>query len=211
MEILWLGYSCFRIKGKEATVLTDPYRPSRGLDMGRPTAEIVTVSCDLPGHNNVGGVVSARTVVDGPGEYEVSNVMITGIATFVSMPDGGKVRNTIYLMEMDELKVCHLGVLDRVPSPDLIETLGSVDILMVPIARENTIQALGATEIISLLEPRMVVPMHFQTDLGEAELNPVHRFLKEMGIKNPVPQSRSLVTKGNLPGETQVVLLDCKR
>ena len=110
MEITWLGHSCFRIKGKEAILITDPYDGSIGYSLGKPKANIVTSSHNHPGHSFVAGIGGEPRVVRGPGEYEIANVFITGISTFHDAEKGNKWgKNTVYLIEMDEITVCHLG------------------------------------------------------------------------------------------------------
>lgn len=207
MEILWLGHSCFRLKGKGAALLTDPFDPSTGYNLGKPTAEVVTVSINLPDHNHVEGVAGEPMVIDGPGEYEVSGILITGIAS----PSGQQgVRNTVYVIEMDDLRVCHLGNLGKIPKNDLVETVGNVDVLLVPVGGRETLDASTAAETISLLQPKMVVPMHYRTSLFGPDLEPIDRFLKEMGIKDPVSQPKLNVTKSTLPENTQVMLMETK-
>lgn len=209
MEINWLGHSCFRLKGKAATVLMDPFDPSLGLPMvANPTADVVTVSIDLPGHNCVSAVAGEPAVIDGPGEYEVAGILITGIRSRSAREQGS--RNTIYLLEMDDMRLCHLGDLAKVPKSDLVELVGAVDILMVPVGGQQTLDATMASETISVLQPKMVIPMHYRTSLFDAELEPLDRFLREMGLKDPVPQPKLNIAKGTLPETTQVVVMETR-
>src|SRR3989304_3652494 len=116
MEITWLGHSCFRIRGKEVTIITDPYDKSLGYTLGKPTANIVTVSHHHPGHDCVAMVSGKPKIVDGPGEYEISDVIITGIPSFHDERTGAiRGKNTAYLIQIDEVAVCHLGDLGHVP------------------------------------------------------------------------------------------------
>jgi L-ascorbate metabolism protein UlaG (beta-lactamase superfamily) len=208
VEIIWAGHSCFRIKGKKTSIITDPFDKSIGYSLGKATANIVTISIDLPDHNNAGAVAGNPMIIDGPGEYEVAGVLITGIA-FPTSPNGP--RNTVYVMELDDLRLCHLGDLDRVPGAELIETLNSMDVLMVPVGGRGTLNASKAAETISLLDPKLVIPMHYKTRECQMELDPVDRFLKEMGIKELAPQPKVHATKSNLPSEgTQVVVMEPK-
>ncbi len=208
MEVTWLGHSCFRLKGKGATLLTDPFDPSTGYFLGKPAADIVTVSISLPDHNYVEGVSGDPTIIDGPGEYEVSGILITGIASRSATEQTA--RNTIYVVEMDDLRLCHLGDLMKVPKNNLVESVGDVDVLMVPVGGRDTLDALQAMETISLLQPKIVIPMHYRTSLFGPELEPLDRFLREMGVKEPVPQPKLNVTRGSLPEPTQVVVLETK-
>ena len=209
MDISWLGHSCFRIKGTQATVITDPYSPDLGYSLGKPTARIVTVSHEHPGHSYVQGVGGDPKQVSGPGEYEISGVLIIGMATFHDGEKGGKRgKNTIYLMEVDEVSVCHLGDLGHVLTTEQVEEIDNVDVLLLPVGGVSTIDAPMAAEVVRQLEPKVVVPMHYKTPVLNRELEPVDRFLKEMGIKEVISQAKLSFTKPSLPTSTQVFLLD---
>jgi len=212
MDITWLGHSCFRIKGSRATIVTDPYSKDLGYSLGKPTARIVTVSHEHPGHCYVEGVGGQPKVVKRPGEYEISDVLIIGIATFHDR-EGGKKRgkNTVYLMEIDEVAVCHLGDLGHVLTSEQIEDIGNVDVLLLPVGGVSTINAPMAAEVVRQLEPKVVIPMHYKTPALKWELEPVDRFLKEMGAKQVSSQPKLSVSKSNLPLSTQVFLLDYQR
>ncbi len=212
MEITWLGHSCFRIKGKEAAVVTDPYEKNIGYSLGRPAANIVTVSHGHSQHDNIDGVGGSPKVISGPGEYEIANVLITGIRTFHDAEGGEKRgKNTVYLIEIDEVMVCHLGDLGHVPTSEQAEEMSNVDVLLVPVGGLTTMDAAAASETISLLEPKIVIPMHYKTEVLKGELEPLGRFLKEMGLKEITPQPKLVVTKQSLPAHTQVVVLDYRR
>lgn len=209
MEISWLGHSCFRIKGRQATVITDPYSPELGYTLGKPTARIVTVSHQHPGHSYVQGVGGEPKPLRGPGEYEISGVLIIGIATFHDADNGRKRgKNTVYLMEVDEVTVCHLGDLGHVLTDEQAEQVDNVDVLLLPVGGVSTIDAPMAAEVVRQLEPKVVVPMHYKTEALKRELAPVDRFLKEMGLKEVTSQPKLSFTKANLPISTQVFLLD---
>lgn len=212
MEIIWLGHSCFRLKGKEVTLLTDPFDRSSGYSLGKVTADVVTISHQAPDHSNVKGVGGHPQVVDGPGEYEIRGVFITGVATRRDDGKGReKERNTAYLIEMDDLTVCHLGDLGHLLTPQQVEQMNNADVLMIPVGGNNTINAVQAAEVVSQIEPRIVIPMHFKTEVTTLDLEPVGRFLREMGVTDPTPQPKLTVTKSSLPEETTVVLLDYRR
>lgn len=212
MDISWLGHSCFRIKGSRATIVTDPYSKDLGYSLGKPTARIVTVSHEHPGHCYVEGVGGQPRVVRRPGEYEISDVLIIGIATFHDR-EGGKKRgkNTVYLMEIDEVAVCHLGDLGHVLTSGQIEDIGNVDVLLLPVGGVSTINAPMAAEVVRQLEPKVVIPMHYKTPALKWELEPVDRFLKEIGAKQVGSQPKLSVSKSNLPLTSQVFLLDYQR
>ena len=211
MEITWLGHSCFRLRGRDATVVTDPCDKSTGYSIGRPTGDIVTVSHDHPGHNNVGAVPGSPRIVQGPGEFEIAGVLIMGVPTYHDGEKGTKLgKNTAYVFELDDVRVCHLGDLGHVPTPEQAEELSGVDILLTPVGGNSTIGASAAAETVSLLEPKLVIPMHYKTPAAKAELDPLDRFLKEMGARTALEeqQPKLSVTKSTLPHETKVLVLD---
>ncbi len=212
MDITWLGHSCFRIRGSRATVITDPYSPDLGYSLGKPTARIVTVSHQHPGHSYVQGIGDQPRVISGPGEYEISGVLIIGIATSHD-GEGGRKRgkNTVYLMEIDEISVCHLGDLGHVLSAGQVEEIDNVDVLLLPVGGVSTINAPVAAEVVRQLEPKVVIPMHYKTPALGWELEPVERFLKEIGAKEVNPLPKLSLTKSSLPVTTQVFLLDYPR
>jgi L-ascorbate metabolism protein UlaG (beta-lactamase superfamily) len=147
--------------------------------------------------------------VTGPGEYEISGVLIIGMTTFHD-GEGGKNRgkNTVYLIEADEVAVCHLGDLGHVLTTKQVEELENVDVLLLPVGGVSTIDAPMAAEVVRQLEPKVVVPMHYKTKALTWELEPVDRFFKEMGIKQIASQPKLSLTKANLPPTTQVFWLD---
>lgn len=210
IEISWLGHSCFRLKGRDATLVTDPYDDSIGYALGGPAANIVTSSHAHPGHSFAAGVEGGPKVVRGPGEYEICGVIIRGIGTFHDAEGGAaRGRNTVYVIEMDEVTVCHLGDLGHALSPAQVEEVSGAEVLLVPVGGVSTIDAATAAETVRVLQPRIVVPMHFATPALRFKLDSADGFLKEMGIKTDLPpQPRLSVTKTGLPEETQVVLLD---
>jgi L-ascorbate metabolism protein UlaG (beta-lactamase superfamily) len=210
MQITWHGHSCFRLRSRKGAVVTDPYGKGIGYKLPRLRGDVVTVSHDHPDHDNVKLVKGNPKVISGPGEYEIKGIFIIGIPTF---HDGrrGKLsgRNTIYLFDFEELTICHLGDLGHVPTQAQIEDLGEVDVLLIPVGGVTTIGPAEASEVISLLEPKIVIPMHYKTDaLQEMELQPVDQFLKEMGTKETDPEDRLKVRRGGLPSDTQVMLLN---
>jgi len=209
MEISWLGHSCFRIRGSHATIITDPYLPSLGYSLGKPTARIVTISHQHPGHSYVQGVGGEPKPVSGPGEYEISGVLIIGIATFHDRERGRRRgKNTVYLIEVDNIAVCHLGDLGHVLTVEQVEELGDVDVLLLPVGGVSTINAPMAAEVVRQLEPKVVVPMHYKTEVLNWELEPVERFLKEIGMERVVSQPKLSFTRSSLPASTQVFLLN---
>lgn len=212
MEIEWFGLSCFRLRSREATVVTDPYEKSIGLKLPRPRGDIVTVSHNHAGHDNADGVAGNPKVIQGPGEYEISNVFVTGVRTFHDKR-GGKDRgkNTAYAINIEGINVCHLGDLGHVPTQAQADEIGDVDILLVPVGGGNALNASDAAEVVSLFEPMIVIPMHYRVPDLTVKLDPVEKFIKEMGVKAPAPIESLNVKKEGLPKETQLVLLGIKQ
>lgn len=219
MEITWLGHSCFRLRDRTATVVTDPYGKEFGLILPRVRADIVTVSHDADDHNHVRGLKGDYKVFVGPGEYEVSNVFVTGLTlaerkrdkSQKSAKENGRVRNTVFLIEFSDLTVCHLGDLNIVPTQAMLEeSLSSVDVLMIPVGGSDTLNAAQAAEVVSLIEPHVVIPMHYKSKGLKMKLDPVKKFLKEMGLDKLETQDSMKLTHGSLPDETQVALLALK-
>jgi L-ascorbate metabolism protein UlaG (beta-lactamase superfamily) len=213
MEITWLGHSCFRLRGKEAAIVTDPFGKETGYSLNRPNADIVTISHDHPGHSNAGGVAGQPRVIAGPGEFEIAGVLLFGIPTFHDSKKGEELgKNTAFVIEVDDVRVCHLGDLGHVPTQDQVEELSGVDVLLAPVGGENTIDAATAAEVVSMLGPKLVIPMHYQTPVSKQKLEPLDRFLKEMGAKaaNDERLPKIAVTRSTLPEETKVQVLDYK-
>lgn len=208
MDITWLGHSCFRIKGNQAVIITDPFPPDMGYTLGKQTANIVTVSHQHPSHSYVQGIGGEPRLIKGPGEYEISNVLIIGIATFHDSVKGqSRGKNTTYLMEIDGVAVCHLGDIGHVLNDEQVEEMGNVDVLLLPVGGVNTINAAMAAEVIRKLEPKAVIPMHYKTPALKRELDPVEDFLKEMGMGQVEPRPKFSVSRSNLPLSTQVFVL----
>ena len=211
MEITWLGRSCFRLRGRDAAIVMDPCDKSTGYNIGKLTADIVTISHDHPAHANVAAVTGTPRVVQGPGEFEISGVLIMGVRTYHDGEKGAKLgKNTAFVLELDDVRICHLGDLGHVPTPEQVEDLSGVDVLLAPVGGNSTIGAAAAAETVSLLEPKLVIPMHYRTPAAKAELDPLDRFLKEMGAPSALEerQPKLSVTKSTLPEETKVQVLD---
>jgi len=208
VDITWLGHSCFRIKGNQAVIITDPFPPDIGYTLGKQTADIVTVSHQHPSHSYVEGIGGEPRIIQGPGEYEISNVLIIGIATFHDSVKGqSRGKNTVYLMEIDGVAVCHLGDIGHILSDEHVEEMGNVDVLLLPVGGVNTINAAMASEVIRKIEPKAVIPMHYKTPQLKRELDPVDSFLKEMGTGQIEPRPKISFSRTNLPLNTQVFIL----
>lgn len=212
MEITWQGHSCFRINERGmAAVVTDPYDPDVvGYDPGKLRADVVTVSCDKPAHNFVKAIRGKAFEITGPGEYELGGVFITGVRiNGKKKKSADEVRNTVYLIDYDGLKVAHLGELNSVPSQTEVEGLGEVHIALVPVGGKTSLNAAKAAEVISLLEPSIVIPMHYGMSDSLIQLDPLSKFLKEMGLTAiETEESIKLSSVNTLPEETQVAVLE---
>lgn len=214
MEISWLGHSCFQLRGKNVVLVTDPSTPQQETSSEGPStlskinASIVTVSHNHPGHNYVQGVGGHPRIINGPGEYEINDVLITGVPSYHD-DQHGKIRghNTIYVIHMDDLVICHLGDLGHILHEEQLEEVADADILLLPISGGNSVNATMAAEIISQVEPRVVIPMHYHPTEPDVKPVPLVKFCREMGVEAIDPQAKYSVTKNTLPASIQVVLL----
>ena len=214
MEIIWYGHACFRLKDNNSIVITDPYDKTLGLTLPRPKADIVTISHPAPHHGHVAGVKGDFKVINGPGEYEVGGTFVTGIRMVPpaarSNDKNGQDQNNVFVIYMDDLAICHLGDLNHVPPQTQVEDLGNIDVLLVPVGGENAINAAQAAEVISLIEPYIVIPMHYKLPGLSLKLDSVNKFLKEMGVTKADAVASLRLTRSSLPDETQIVLLELK-
>ena len=214
MEITWYGHSCFRLTERGmAAVVTDPYdNASIGYDALKLKADIVTISHDAAGHNNAKAVKGTSHVITGPGEFEIGGVFITGVQTNGhGKKTEGELRNTLYVFDYDGITIAHLGDLQRVPSQTEIEALGAVNVALVPVGGGGGLNAAKAAEVISLLEPNIVIPMHYATKDVNLKLDSLDKFLKEMWLSASQPEPSLKVTRSGLPEETHVVVLEYQR
>lgn len=213
MDITYLGHSSFKLRGRNVTVVHDPYSEDIGLKFPKHTAsDIVTISHGHGDHNAVKNIEGTPFVINGPGEYEIAGVSIVGIPTYHDNEKGNKRgKNTIYRIEIDGISIVHLGDLGHVLSSEEIEELDGVDILLVPVGGTYTINAEEASAIVNEVEPAIVIPMHYNREgLNQktfGTLTPVSVFLKEMGKEGITPQPKLSVTKDKLPEEMQVIVL----
>ena len=191
------------------TIITDPCPPDAGCLSNEVKADIVTISHFHTGHSYIEGIAGNPKQIKGPGEYEVGGVFITGVATFHDA-EKGKIRgeNTIYTIEMDDITLCHLGDLGHPLTPALVEQIGVIDVLFLPVGGGATIDVASAVEILRQLNPKVVVPMHYKTPRLEKNLEPVDKFLKEMAIQDFTPKPKLSLSQSSMPSGTQIVILD---
>lgn len=214
MEITWYGHSCFRLTERNfATVVTDPFDNTVvGYDALKLKAEIVTVSHDAPGHNNVDAVKGTTHPLNGAGEFEIGGVFITAVQTMGNgKKNKEKARNTLYVFDYDGITVAHLGDLQEAPTQSEVEALGTVNVLLVPVGGGGSLNAAKAAEVVSLLEPNIVIPMHYSTPDAKLNLDSLNKFLKEMGLSKIDAQPSLKITRSGLPDETKVVVLDYQK
>jgi len=215
MIINWFGQSCFKIQGEKATLVTDPFDKTYGLKMPRLAADIITSSHDHNDHNNTKSVKGIDEkepfIINSPGEYEVKNTFIYGIPSFHDDKQGKeRGSNIIYRIEMDGISLAHLGDLGHNLINGQIEKLEGIDILMIPVGGTYTINAKQATEIISQLEPRIVIPMHYNLPglKLKNKIEGIDAFCKEFGACPKEEINKFKITKKDLPqDDLKVVIL----
>jgi len=209
MRIKWLGHACFLLEYADGTrVVTDPFG-----DIGYPSpavrADFVTVSHGHFDHNAVAVVQGSPQVVDRPGETAAAGLKFTGVSTFHDS-HGGKDRgpNIVFCIEGDGLRVCHLGDLGHIPDAGQVSSIGQVDILLLPVGGHFTIDADAAKATAELLDPGIIIPMHYKTPAIDFPIETADRFLKKYA-KAEVPGAAEIeVTPQDLGGETRVIVLN---
>ncbi len=208
MELTWYGLSCFRLtERKHASIVTDPYAPALGIELPNLKADVITVSHDARGHNYIKGVSGYQHVLNGPGEYEIGSVFITGIAT---NHDNNGLNNVLYMFDFGGITIAHLGDMQKVPTQTQIEALEEINVLLVPVGGGKSLNAAQAAELVSMLEPNIIIPMHYQIPGLKLELDAVDRFLKEMGVTDPKEEASLKISSTGLPEETEIVILTPK-
>lgn len=213
MQISWKGQACFHIlaqrsKQEQVKIIIDPFDPSIGLKLSSSEADVVLATHDHEDHNNIKAAGGAFAVT-GPGEYEIKDVSIQGIPSFHDEAEGKeRGRNTIYVIDVEGIKLCHLGDLGQNElTADQVSKIGNVDILFVPVGGVYTIGAKGAAKVISQIEPRIVVPMHYLLPGLKFKLDKVEDFLKEMGVKNAEAQSKLAVKVRDFVSEEMKIVV----
>lgn len=206
MRIVWFGLNTFRLSERGmASVITDPYGPGNGLPLPRISADIVTVSQDDSECGYTESVRGPYRVLDTPGEYEISDIFITGVATFTKSKN--KLRNIVFHFSYDGLAICHLGHLTHPLTQAHVETLGTVDVLLIPVGGDRGLKPAQTSEVVSLLEPSIVVPMRYKIPGLDVSLGGLDRFLKQMGIGKIELQDELEVSRTSLPSEIEIVAL----
>lgn len=200
VEITYLGRNCFRLKGRDGVVITDPCPPESGFALGKQAANIVTVSRrDDPGYSYTVAVTGEPMVLDAPGEYDINGILVTGIAS----PGANGARNVVFICEIDGIRIGHLGLPESIP----FEELKDIDVLLLPVGGGNSLQPNAAADIMTRIDPHIAIPMNFRAGGETLELEPLEKFLKETGIK-PEPQAKISVSRSQLPSDLTVMLLE---
>jgi L-ascorbate metabolism protein UlaG (beta-lactamase superfamily) len=204
LEITWLGRTCFRLKGREGTVITDPCPPESGFKIGKLDTDIATFSREAdPAFSHRDALRGEPLMLGVPGEFEKGGILVTGTA--IKRGDGE--RTIAFIVELDGIRVAHLGVPgERIPDAALKEIEG-VDVLLFPVGGHGTIAPAVASDLMTALDARLAIPMLYKVGPETMDLEPIDSFLKETGTK-PVPQPRVSVSKSSLPAELSVVVLE---
>ncbi|MCX2727493.1 MBL fold metallo-hydrolase [Thermomicrobium sp. 4228-Ro] len=207
-EIKWLGHACVRLRGRDVTVVMDPVAPETGYHPPKQRADIVTVSHAHPGHRYLDLVRPGYRLIDGPGEYEIKGTFITGIRTYHDEERGARLgKNTVYVVDLDGVQICHLGDLGHTLSDEQAELLSEVDVLLVPVGGGTTLDADRAVEVVGQIEPHVVIPLQFRTEHGDSGREPVERFLRAMGVTEWTTRESLTVRKGEFGEAMEVVVL----
>lgn len=186
-------------------VLIDPFEDSLGLKLPTQEADIVLVTHGHPDHNNVKIAKGDPFVIDSPGEYEVKSVFVQGITTFHD-DVGGKERglNTVYTIAVEGITLCHMGDFGQKElTPEQVEKIGQVDVLMIPVGGTYTINGKEAGKIISQIEPKIIIPMHYALPKLKPNLAKVDEFLHIMGKKEIEPQGKLSLKARDVAGEKE--------
>lgn len=215
MEITWYGHSCFRLTERSGTtVVCDPFDSQHvGYPPLKIKADIVTVSHQSPSHGYLKAVKGEPYIISGPGEFEIGGVFITGVRTNGrGKKDAALPENTLYLIDYNGINLVHVGDLNVTPSQSEVEELGPVHIALVPVGGGSGLNASKAAEVIRLLDPYIVIPMHYATPTCKIKLDGINKFLKEMGLSHvETLPSLKITSIDGLAEETKVVVLDYPR
>ena len=207
VDITWLGHACFRLRADDAVILTDPFPLSLGLRPDARSATVVTVSNSHPNHSNSEEVAGEPRVFASPGEYEYRSISVRGVMTPQQPETPREQRNVAYSMEIDRVNICHLGDIAVSLSPGQIDELSPVDVLLVPTGGGCTLDVDQVLRTLQDLDPKIVIPMHYNTPGVGILLQEVDVFLRRMGLSEVQAQPRLVVTSSNLPEDMRVVVL----
>ncbi len=211
MIITWQGHSCFKIQDKAGpegvTLVTDPFHKEIGLKVPNFEADIITVSHDHKDHNNIEALRGNPFVINCAGEYDFKGVLIEGIDSFHDENKGAeRGGNIIYRIEIDDISVAHLGDLGEVLDNAQLEKLAGTDVLLIPVGGKYTLDAKKAVEVISQIEPRLVIPMHYKTEDNNLDIDTIDKFIKEIGL-TPTYEEKLKISKKDLPQDDMELVI----
>jgi len=207
MKIKWLGHANFLIQTEDIKIICDPFDESLGYPVPQLKADIVTVSHEHFDHNAVQLVEGQPQVIKDVGEFIINNVEIKGITSYHDK-NMGKQRgtNTIYSIHAEGLKLVHLGDLGHILQVGQLREIGTVDILLLPVGGVYTIDASEALQVADQLNPKIVIPMHYDTPHLSLNLAPVESFIQNFDRVIKVPYLE--VNTNNIDDQPKVILLD---
>lgn len=208
MQITWFGHSCFRFESKEGSILIDPFSKDIGLKPPRIKDDIILITHEHHDHNNAGDANPEAFVIRNPGEYEKNGVRIQGISSWHDNANGNqRGPNTIYIFTSEEMNLCHLGDLGQERLTDQqVEAISDVDILMIPVGGNYTIGPKEAVEIISQIEPKIIIPMHYKIPGLTVDIDTADKFVKELGL-TPEKTDKFKIQKKMLPAEEMKLVM----
>lgn len=209
MTISWLGYSCFKIQDKNATVLIDPYAPEIGYKLGKQNVDLALFSHRHFSHNHRDVLGGSPLIFDKPGEYESKGVFVYGVPSFHDKKQGQeKGNNIIFRIELEGVSIVHLGDLGHELGPEQKEKLSGLDVLLIPVGGGDSLDYKSAAAIVNELEPRIVIPMHYQLPDQKTKLDGVEKFAKEMGVAAKAELDKLKISRKDLPeDETKTIIL----
>ena len=209
MTISWFGQSCFRLEGKDVSLLIDPFSKEIGLRPPKIKDQIVLITHEHYDHNNLEGAEKETMIIRNPGEYESKGVFVQGISSFHDKAQGAeRGTNTIYLIKMEEMTICHLGDLGQEKLEDQqVDLIGEVDILIIPVGGKYTLDYKEAVGVVGQIEPKIIIPMHYKVPGLNIDIEPADKFVKEMGL-TPEKIDKFKINKKSFPQEeTKLVVL----
>lgn len=211
MKVKWLGHASFMITSEDGTsIITDPYAAYSGLNYGeiKESADIVTISHEHGDHNNAAAIQGNPEVVKGTAPVEVKGIKINGIATYHDDANGSqRGGNTIFCMDIDGMRVCHLGDLGHQLGDKEVAEIGKTDIVFTPVGGFFTIDAKTATQVCNQLGPKVIIPMHFKNDKCAFPIAAVDDFLQGKTAVSHAGASEVEYNKEGLPASAQIVVL----
>ena len=201
-----------RLRTRNAAVVIDPTDKSSGVDMARPTGDIVLISRDNEHHNFVSGIKGTPFVINGPGEYEVGGVQVQGIRSrWIASEENTFEPTTIYVLQAEDMKVVYLGGLNENPDPRQVQVCSNADILIVPIELPDGLRPQNMARIVRSLEPKMVIPIAYHIEKKEKDKdNVLDSFVNEMGVEVEDAVQRLNLQRRNIGDKTRIVLLNSR-